>query len=196
MHKRLTLFVAALCLSLAPAIKAAPAGSQAGAPAPAGDHAAPPAGGPPMGRRPQEKPKNLQVLPEDADLRKIMRGYEGALGVECEYCHYKPAGARRPDFPSDENKMKEVARYMIKMTDDLNDKYLPQLPKGVKNVDADAKLECGTCHRGHAKPEAFVPPPRPEGRPGGPGGPGGAMQPGMPMQPGQGTPNSTQPIQH
>lgn len=108
-------------------------------------------------------PKNLQVLPQNTDLRKVMRQFAGDLGVECEFCHAAPDPVtHREDRASDANPMKDVARYMIRMTDDLNDKYLAQLPKA-PNVDPDAKIDCGTCHRGHSKPEAFVPPPRQEG---------------------------------
>ena len=142
-----------------------------------------PGGGP--GRRAPEPPKNLKILPDNTDLRTVMRGYAGALGVECEFCHAAPDPVtHRADRASDANPMKEVGRSMIKMTMDLNEKYLNQLPKA-PNVDADAKVECGTCHRGHSKPEAFVPPPRPQGpRPGGMGpgmGPGvGGPPPGAP----------------
>ena len=126
--------------------------------------AGPPPGGQPGGQRAPYVPKNLKVLPENTNLRVVMRGYAGALGVECEFCHVgpDPVTHRDGDRASDANPMKDVARYMIRMTDDLNDKYLAQLPKA-PNVDADAKVECGTCHRGHSKPEAFVPPPRQQG---------------------------------
>jgi hypothetical protein len=186
MYTRSALLVAALCLSLTP-VANTQEGSQPQAP-PSG---APGAGGPQGRPREPYKPKNLQVLPENANLDKIMHAYEAQLGVECEFCHTpRDPVTHRPDRASDANPMKDVARYMIKMTDDLNDKYLPQLPR-VKDVDADAKVDCGTCHRGHSKPEAFVIPPRREGRPG-----GAPMQPGMQMQPGQTMPNSAQPTQH
>ena len=124
----------------------------------------PPAAGAARPAPPPYVPKNLKVLPANTDLRAVMGGFEGALGVECEFCHT----ADRNDRASDANPMKDVARYMIKMTDDLNEKYMAQLPKA-PNVDADAKVQCGTCHRGHSKPEAFVPPPRQRGmRPPGP----------------------------
>lgn len=133
-------------------------------------------------------PKNLKVLPDDTNLRVVMRAYAGALGVECEFCHVgrDPATGRDGDRASDANPMKDVARSMIKMNMDLNEKYLAMLPKGVPNVDADAKIDCGTCHQGHSKPVAFVPPPRQQGpRPGG-------MAPGMP--PGAGAPPAAAPV--
>ena len=42
------------------------------------------------GAREPYKPQNLKVLPEDTDLRKVMRGYAGDLGVDCEFCHTAP----------------------------------------------------------------------------------------------------------
>jgi hypothetical protein len=88
-----------------------------------------------------------------------MHQYEGDLGVECEYCHARNAATRRNDFPSDANPVKEKARLMIKMTDDLNAKFLAQLSDH-KSTDS---VTCGTCHRGMAHPEPFVPKPHEQG---------------------------------
>ena len=122
---------------------------------------------------PPQKPKNLKVLPENTDLRKVMRGFTAALGVECSYCH-TPADpvTHRADRASDANPMKDQTRLMIRMTDDLNSKYLPLLAKlpGHDDHDDKAEVTCGTCHRGKKHPPAFVPPPQPEGE----GRPGGA----------------------
>jgi hypothetical protein len=73
----------------------------------------------------------------------------------CEYCHARNVATRRNDFPSDANPVKDKARLMIKMTDDLNTKFLAQLSDH-KSTDA---VTCGTCHRGMAHPEPFVPKP-------------------------------------
>ena len=136
---------------------------------------APPAGAPapgtPGGQRAPYVPKNLKVLPDDTNLRKVMHEYEGALGVECEYCHAMNAATKRPDPPSDANPMKDKARTMITLTQDLNSKYLP-LVADRKNNDP---ITCGTCHRGEKYPSVYVAPPRPEGnRPPGGGPPAGA----------------------
>jgi hypothetical protein len=105
-------------------------------------------------------PKNLKVLPDNTDLRKVMREYTGDLGVDCQFCHTAPDPVtHRPDRASDANPVKDTARYMIQMTDDLNDKYLADLP-GKRYADP---ITCGTCHRGEKHPSIFVPPPRPEG---------------------------------
>jgi Photosynthetic reaction centre cytochrome C subunit len=125
-----------------------------------GQSAPPPTGAPPPAGRVPQKPKNLKVLPDTTDLRKVMRQYSGDLGVECEFCHAAADPVtHRSDRASDANPVKETARYMIRMTDDLNAKYLAQLPD---RHETDP-LTCGTCHRGEKHPSAFVAPPRQEG---------------------------------
>jgi hypothetical protein len=113
----------------------------------------PPAGG--GGQRPpMPAPSNLKVLPKDMSGQQviaIMRAWEGELGVECSYCHT----ANRAERASDANPVKDRARVMMKMTASINNDYLSQLtdPKPGNGVN------CGTCHRGMAKPAVFVPPP-------------------------------------
>jgi hypothetical protein len=168
MNRFLRCCVPVLCAGLMP-ILSAPAQT-----APA--TAAPPAGAPAPAQAPYV-PKNLKVLPADTDLRKVMREYSGALGVECSFCH-APADpvTKRADRASDANPVKDTARYMIQLTDDLNNKYLAEMP----NRRYADPITCGTCHRGEKHPSIFVPPPRPEGnRP--PGAqPGGAAPAGTP----------------
>lgn len=139
--------------------------------------AVPPAATPaaPGGRAPYV-PKNLKILPDNTDLRTVMRGFAGALGVECEFCHAAPDPVtHRSDRASDANPMKDTARTMIQMTEDLNDKYLTQIAK----PESKNPITCGTCHRGQKYPSVFVPPPRPEGnRPPGAPAPAAAPPPG------------------
>jgi hypothetical protein len=91
-----------------------------------------------------------------------MHQYESDLGVECEFCHARNPETKRNDFPSDANPVKDTARMMIRMTDDLNTKYLTQL-EDRRTADP---ITCGTCHRGMAHPAVFVPKPRePNNRP-------------------------------
>jgi hypothetical protein len=125
--------------------------------------AAPAAAPPAQGARPAYKPTNLKVLPQDTDLRKVMRQYAGDLGVECEFCHAAADPVtHRADRASDANPVKETARFMIQLTDDLNNKYLSEMP----NRRYADPITCGTCHRGEKHPSVFVPAPRP-----GPGAP-------------------------
>lgn len=119
-----------------------------------------PASGATAAPRPQQKPKNLKVLPSDTDIRAVMHQYEADLGVHCSFCH---AGAdpttHRTDFASDDNAMKNAARFMIQMTADLNTKYLAQMPMR----SFGDTITCGTCHRGKYRPPSFVAPPEAEG---------------------------------
>jgi hypothetical protein len=109
-------------------------------------------------RGPRPNPTNIKVLPKNItgdEVIKLMHQYEGDLGVNCEYCHAQNPQTKRNDFPSDANPVKDKARVMIKMTDDINAKYLAQLSDR-KSTDP---ITCGTCHRGMARPEVFVPKP-------------------------------------
>jgi hypothetical protein len=124
---------------------------------------APPAGGGGQ-RRPAPAPTNLKVLPQDTtgeQVHAIMHAWEGELGVECNYCHAKDTTTGRLNFASDANPIKDRARVMLKMTMTIDSEYLTLLtdPKPEHNVN------CGTCHRGMAKPAVFTPPP-PQPRPG------------------------------
>jgi hypothetical protein len=147
----LGVFVATLALSAQPLLSqnAPPASGQSASQE--GAHA----------RRPLPRPTNLKVLPKDIapeELVKMMRGYAGALGVECSFCHTRPAGQRRLDFASDAKEDKGIARIMIQMTREINATYMTQ----VHDPDAmpeDKHVTCGTCHRGHTMPEHFMPPP-------------------------------------
>jgi len=170
MRTRVICFAGSLCVGLSTLL----CGQQPPAAPPAAG--GPPAGGPSAGGgRAPYVPKNLKVLPANADLRTIMRQYAGALGVECEYCHAAADPVtHREDRASDANPEKDKARDMIRMTNDLNTKYLAQLSW---RTDTDV-ISCGTCHRGQKHPPAFVPPPRQPGS--GPGGPGAAPPPAPP----------------
>jgi hypothetical protein len=137
------------------------AGSTEGQHAPASTH------GP---HAPMPKPVNLKVLPKDTppdELMKIMHGFTQQLGVQCGFCHAEDAATKHVNFASDEKPEKNVARTMISMTQEVNEKYLSTVH------DPDAKpaqkvVTCGTCHRGHNMPQVFTPaahagtPPKPE----------------------------------
>jgi hypothetical protein len=84
---------------------------------------------------PFASPKNLKVLPAQG-LQPTMAAFRVGLGVMCTYCHMLP------DFASDENPKKEIARGMIKMVIEINAKF----PDGKPHVS------CYTCHRGAEEP--------------------------------------------
>ena len=113
---------------------------------------------------PPPKPTNLQVFPKDMDPERLMEAMHhiaGSLGVHCDYCHEMDPTTHHPNFASDANPKKETARAMMRMTHEINQNYISKL-------DPKAGVTCGTCHRGNAKPEAFVPPPEEHHEPGGP----------------------------
>ena len=119
---------------------------------------APSAPPPPHSRRELPKPTNLQVLPKDiapADLIAMMHQFTGALGEHCSFCHVQDAETHRTDFASDAKPEKAAARVMMRMTNDLNAKYLAELPGPSDGM----KISCGTCHRGQSMPPEFTPAP-------------------------------------
>ena len=87
--------------------------------------------------------KNLKILPKDISkdsLMNLMEGYNKALGVKCNHCHTM-------DKSSDKKHEKEIARHMIKFTNELNTKEFAPIGDQYKNA-----IECATCHRGSTKP--------------------------------------------
>ena len=84
--------------------------------------------------------QNLEVLPKDLDkkeVKKIMKTWAKALGVECDYCH-------DPDDMAKETEKKDEARKMYKMMQYINTKHM----KGY-----DDKVTCKTCHQGNDHPK-------------------------------------------
>ncbi len=98
--------------------------------------------------------KNLQVLPKnisDEALQKIMEtDFNKGLGVSCDYCHAKVPGSADPDFASDAKSEKEIARSMMRMTLDINQKYFGM--ENPKIGDTLMSISCKTCHQGEPYP--------------------------------------------
>ena len=99
-----------------------------------------------------EKFTNLQILPKDIsrpDLVTRMRWFAGALGVRCNHCHVgaNPATLEGFDFASDEKETKKVARAMMHMVQEINEKLLPTTGRAKPHT-----VSCITCHRGAALP--------------------------------------------
>ena len=139
--KRLSFALGAVFLAASLAAAQPPAGAPA---APAGGRAGQP--GPPP--QPPPPPKNLQVLPKDTPREQVlqtMQAFTQALGVNCGYCHV-------PDRASDEMRTKTVARQMMLLARDINQK----VPQAVsKPADQATRVACTTCHRGVAIPKAL-----------------------------------------
>lgn len=86
-------------------------------------------------KAPAGPPKNLQVLPADANLIPTMRAAAAGLGVMCNDCH-------EADRSSDAKPMKVTARMMFAMVKDINAKF----------PDGKVHVTCFTCHRGEKMP--------------------------------------------
>ena len=105
-------------------------------------------------RLPQNKPRNLKVLPQDISdkmLDSFMHSYNKALGVNCDFCHVKVNNL--PDslnYVSDVNPMKEDARKMMRLTIQLNKDYF--YFDSTKRPEYLNVVVCITCHRGDPMP--------------------------------------------
>jgi hypothetical protein len=125
---------------------------------------------------PAEDPafKNLKVLPKDINkdnLIAIMRGFNQALGVHCDFCHApsKDPSEKHPDFVSDDKPEKNRARDMMRMTIKINKKFFEA--KNAAIGDTALSVSCYTCHHGQSHPDAPKmnvehqgPPPPPPGK--------------------------------
>jgi Photosynthetic reaction centre cytochrome C subunit len=105
-------------------------------------------------RFPQNKDRNLKVLPgdiSDEKLDSLMHTYNKALGVNCVFCHtpYKNI----PDslnYAMDENPKKEDARKMMRLTIQINKDYFYY--DSTKRPEYLNVVTCITCHRGDPMP--------------------------------------------
>jgi tetratricopeptide (TPR) repeat protein len=97
---------------------------------------------------------NLKILPEDIGKRQLvsmMRDVSAALGEGCDFCHAVQTDTPgRLDFASDDLEHKRVARAMMKMTQEINQKLLPATGRS-----SPVRVRCVTCHRGVEKPESL-----------------------------------------
>lgn len=87
---------------------------------------------------------NLKVLPKKIahdDLIAVMKNYNTALGVKCNYCHVK--NGEEFDFASDQKEEKHIARKMQKMANAINKKYFG---------GNSGTVGCMTCHNGKKNP--------------------------------------------
>lgn len=114
-----------------------------------------------------EKITNLKVLPKETtpeQIMTIMRTYSASMGAGCPMCHKGQPGQPFStfDFADDGKENKEVARAMIRLTNDINAKYPEAFPEATAD---DPPVTCATCHRRtrHPEKEPPPPPPRPEG---------------------------------
>ncbi len=107
-------------------------------------------------RPPDDRAKNLKVLPKDIsheDLDKIMDSWKAALGVKCGFCHAPSADStsHHLDFASDAKPEKNIARHMYKMTGRINKKFFSFNKDDKGNMLPT--ITCMTCHRGNPHPD-------------------------------------------
>ena len=104
----------------------------------------------------QKKLQNIKVFPATATYEQVdhaMDQYKVDLGVKCNYCHApEKDNPRKMDMPSDANPKKDIARDMIRMTDEMNKKYIATIKHTESDTTKIQLVTCNTCHRGVAKP--------------------------------------------
>jgi cytochrome c553 len=125
----------------------------------------------------EKKFKNLKVLPKnisEKQLEAVMGEWSRSLGVRCNFCHSRNEETKRNDFALDGKPEKEMARQMFRMAANINKKYFKAEKDSTGMVMATG-VNCNTCHRGTAHPEAKLPEPQRRPRPQGEAAP--AQQP-------------------
>ncbi|QTE39816.1 c-type cytochrome [Mucilaginibacter sp. P25] len=102
---------------------------------------------------------NLKVLPKNIssrDLQSIMADdFEDGLGVSCGFCHANAPDGHGLDFASDAKPEKAITRTMMRMTLDLNKRWLQN--KHPRLGDPALVVQCSTCHKGQAFPDGAEP---------------------------------------
>lgn len=102
--------------------------------------------------RPADDGRNLKVLPKDISsdsLERIMDVFTESLNVGCAYCH-APKDSLNPkklNYASDANHKKDITRSMMRMTNEINAKYISTIGNNPVQL-----VSCNTCHRGEAIP--------------------------------------------
>jgi photosynthetic reaction center cytochrome c subunit len=89
----------------------------------------------------EETKKNIKVFKgmPTSQLIPVMAFMSNSLGVTCAHCHTK-------EWESDEKEEKDVARGMINMVKDINDRHF---------AGDDQAVTCNTCHNGHVRPNGL-----------------------------------------
>jgi hypothetical protein len=103
-----------------------------------------------------KKLKNIKVFPASFTYEQVdhaMDEFKVDLGVKCNYCHApEKDNPRKNDFPSDDNPKKDIARQMMRMTDEMNKKYMATIRHTEQDTAMIQLVTCNTCHRGVPKP--------------------------------------------
>ena len=104
---------------------------------------------------PGGKYKNLKVLPKNISeqtMDTVMHEFEKALGVECDFCHVKPADYIR-DMALDDKAEKNIARKMITMAKIRSIRIFLMLLQNMEMKMPLLEIHCVTCHHGEPHPK-------------------------------------------
>lgn len=103
--------------------------------------------------------ENLKVLPQTTNKQQmdsVMKHFSESLGKNCDFCHVQKDNEMKDwDFASDKNEHKIIAREMMVMTNDINEKYFHIKNPGQYGVRLE--VNCYTCHKGRAHPQSRIP---------------------------------------
>ena len=85
------------------------------------------------------------------ELKATMKFYSKSLGQKCSFCHVKDKSVDLNDSITNPSirkrlKHKEIAREMIRMTQEINEKYLNWNHSEGRKAD---QVNCMLCHRGN-----------------------------------------------
>lgn len=85
------------------------------------------------------------------ELKARMKFYSKSLGQKCNFCHVKDKSIDLSDSITDPEirkrlQHKEIAREMIRMTQEINQKYLNWNHSSGRKAD---QVNCMLCHRGN-----------------------------------------------
>jgi len=100
----------------------------------------------------KDKKSNLVHLKgwSEKQIKARMKYFNKSLGVKCNFCHVKDKSVDLSDDITDPKirkalSYKNLARDMMKMTDEMNEKYLSWNHGSGRPAD---KIDCMFCHRG------------------------------------------------
>jgi hypothetical protein len=105
------------------------------------------------GKWPPDSLINTKVIPHNTPVMQVvgtMRNFTSGLGVRCSFCHVGEEGKplESYDFAVDKKRTKLVARQMMRMVEEINQRLdtIPERPT------PGVTVTCATCHRGVSRP--------------------------------------------
>ena len=100
----------------------------------------------------QTRFKNVQVLDiqSRSEMKEYMKSISKDLGVKCSFCHDL-------NDKSIDTDIKNIARGMIIMQQEINKQYFTVLGDSLNKHDSSMHISCWTCHRGSNTPQHIRP---------------------------------------